>query len=369
MTSYQGDDQLTQDVEDWNDPEEGAWDNFPIDTLLIRNETRTVHDVVRRIDQGQYIMNPDFQRDFVWPVVKQSKLIESMIMRIPLPVFYLAEDRQGRMIVVDGLQRLTTFSNFINNKLTLRLPGQDDLHGKRFNGLSIKLQNRIEDCNLILYIIDSQVPERARLDIFQRVNSGEPLTRQQMRNSLYNGEATKWLKREASQQIFLDATGKSLSARTMRDREFINRYCAFALAGRGDIADYNGDMDGFLGSALQKLNNLEPSDYSWLTRRLRRSLRNNLTVFKEHAFRKIPNDSNRRSVINAALWDVMSIGLSEYSEAKVAANSDIIKDAMDQLMEDDSTFMDSISAGSNSPTYIGYRMRTIQSLLSGVLDV
>ena len=82
---------------------------FPSTRLLIRNETRTVFEIVRRIEAGGYIMNPEFQRDFVWDRDRQSKLIESVVMRIPLPVFYLAEDAEGRIIVVDGLQRLTTF--------------------------------------------------------------------------------------------------------------------------------------------------------------------------------------------------------------------------------------------------------------------
>ncbi|KKZ13994.1 MAG: hypothetical protein TQ37_02580, partial [Candidatus Synechococcus spongiarum 15L] len=85
-----------------------SWGDYPLDELLIRNEVRTIYEVIRRIDKGSYIMDPDFQRDFIWPTDKQSRLIESVIMRIPLPVFYLAEDEQGRMIVVDGLQRLST---------------------------------------------------------------------------------------------------------------------------------------------------------------------------------------------------------------------------------------------------------------------
>ena len=160
------------------------WGDYPIDNLLIRHENRTIFDVIRRIERGSYIMDPDFQRDLVWSDDKQSKLIESVIMRIPLPVFYLAEDEEGRMIVVDGLQRLSTFHRFVKGQLQLRLPDRSELDRLRFAELPPKLKNRIEDCNLICYIIDSKVPERARLDIFERVNSGEPLTRQQMRNSL-----------------------------------------------------------------------------------------------------------------------------------------------------------------------------------------
>ena len=68
-------------------------------------------------------MDPDFQRDFIWPEDKQSKLIESVIMRIPLPVFYMAEDDEGRMVVVDGLQRLSTFKQFIDNNLKIAPAG------------------------------------------------------------------------------------------------------------------------------------------------------------------------------------------------------------------------------------------------------
>ena len=174
-----------EEIEGLDRDADSSWGDYPIDTVLIRNESRTVHDVLRRVEKGAFIMHPDFQRDFIWPDDKQSKLIESVLMRIPLPVFYLAEDSVGRMIVVDGLQRLSTFQRFVNDKLKLKLPTQEELNGKRFSELSPKLQNRIEDCNLILYIIDAKVPERARLDIFERVNGGVPLTRQQMRNCLY----------------------------------------------------------------------------------------------------------------------------------------------------------------------------------------
>ena len=84
-----------------------SWGDYPLDELLIRNETRTIYDVVRRVKKGQYVMDPDFQRDFIWPEDKQSKLIESVVMRIPLPVFYLAEDDAGKINGSGG--RLTAF--------------------------------------------------------------------------------------------------------------------------------------------------------------------------------------------------------------------------------------------------------------------
>ena len=125
-----------EEIEGLGDGTDAYWGDYPIDELLIRTESQAIEQVLSRIENGRYVMNPDFQRDFIWPEAKQSKLIESVLMRIPLPVFYLAEDQQGRRIVVDGLQRLYTFHRFANNGLRLNLPHRSDLHRKRFKDLA-----------------------------------------------------------------------------------------------------------------------------------------------------------------------------------------------------------------------------------------
>jgi hypothetical protein len=341
-----------EDIEGLNEEDEGSLGSYPIDTLLIRHENRTVHEILRRIAKGSFVMNPDFQRDFIWEEKKQSKLIESVLMRIPLPVFYLGEDDEGRMIVVDGLQRLSTFKRFVNNEFKLSLPEQDALHKKCFQDLSPKLQNRIEDCNLILYVIDAKVPEQARLDIFDRVNSGIALSRQQMRNALYNGQATHFLKEEAETALFLKATGKSLQTKTMRDREFVNRFCAFQLI---PLDAYRGDMDDFLAQALKKMNNLTSTDLQSLSAQFRTSLINNYTVFGQHAFRKHSETQGNRSILNASLWDVMSTVFSIYPENEVEANIPEIKSAFATLMQN-KDFNMCITYGTNDIRKVKYRI-------------
>lgn len=337
---------------------------YPIDTLLIRNENRTVHEVLRRIEKGSFIMNPDFQRDFIWHEDKQSKLIESVLMRIPLPVFYLGEDDEGRMVVVDGLQRLSTFQRFVNNKFQLKLPDQPELDKRSFQDLSPKLQNRIEDCNLILYVIDAKVPEQARLDIFDRVNGGVPLTRQQMRNCLYMGAATRFLKEEATTPLFLKATGKSLKTETMRDREFVNRFCAFRLL---PTNEYRGDMDAFLAQALRIMNKLSKDELKKLSVEFRTSLANNYLVFGPHAFRKHKNSMNARSVLNASLWDVMSTVLSRYSENVIEAHTEDIRSAFFSLM-DDTDFITAITYGTNDARKVSYRFAQAKAAFREVLN-
>lgn len=299
-------------------------------------------------------MDPDFQRDFIWKTDKQSKLIESVILRIPLPVFYLAEDSGGRMIVVDGLQRLSTFDAFLKNKLVLRSLDREELNGKNFSGLSSKLQNRIEDCNLILYTIDSRVPDRAKLDIFERVNSGVPLSRQQMRNCLYMGAGTRFLKAEAQSDLFKKATGGSLKPDMMRDREFVNRFCAFSIL---DLQDYRGDMDDFLATALQRMNQMEDDDRLTLARHLRRSLANNYSTFRQHAFRRHVPNQDFRNVLNASLWDVMSTGLARYSETRVMERGDQLRATVQELLTDD-RFLDSITRGTSDTKQVLYRFKT-----------
>lgn len=334
--------------------------HYPVDTFLIRNETRTVYDTVRRIKQGKYIMDPDFQRDFIWDTTKQSKLIESVLMRIPLPVFYLAENKDGNLIVVDGLQRLSTFYRFVENNLKLNLPDRPDLHGKTFNELIPKFQNRIEDCNLIIYLIDSRIDHRALLDIFDRVNSGEPLTRQQMRNCLFSGEGTRFLKEESRTDIFLKATGTSLGIGKMRDREFVNRFCAFQIL---DIEDYK-DMDDFLAKSLEKMNKEIP--LSALSQQFRNSLRNNLYLFDKQAFRKHTPDQENRGMLNASLWDVMSTGLSRYPQPLVMEKSPILKRQYYDLLKNE-RFNDSITSSTSSVKQVNYRFSTTRQMLEEVL--
>ena len=345
------------------DHDDGSWGDYPIDDLLIRHETRTVHDVIRRIDKNDYVMDPDFQRDFIWPEDKQSKLVESVIMRIPLPVFYLAEDDMGRMVVVDGLQRLSTFRRFVKDELSLHLPKREELHGRRFSDLSSRLQNRVEDCNLIFYIIDSKAPERARLDIFERVNSGEPLTRQQMRNSLFMGRATRFLKKESRTDIFLDATGGSLDAKKMRDREFVNRFCAFQIT---RVTEYRGDMDDFLAECLRKMNGMADDELSSLSKSFRRGLANNFMLFDQHAFRKHVPGQDRRGVLNASFWDVMSTGLSRYTEKQIRKKAKPLRESVYQLLGDEE-FNISITYGPNDARKVRHRFQVTRQKFGEIL--
>lgn len=336
--------------------------DYPLDDIMVRSETRTVSEVVKRIKSNRFFMAPDFQRDFVWEPARQSKLIESCIMRIPLPVLYVAEGDDGRIIVVDGLQRLTTFVRFINDELKLTGLGKGHpLHGMFYSDLPLNLQERVEDTQLTLYILDKNAPQRAKLDIFERVNSGSVLTRQQMRNALYNGPGTQWLHRMARRKEFLQATGESLNDKTMRDREAVNRFAAFHVFG-ADAYD-GGDMDDFLARSIEFLN---AKDEAWLKElgsRFRLSMNNNYVLFERHAFRKsLASDQDRRSLINISLFDVMSTLLSVTPKAVVNDNAEEILERVVDLLSDED-YAHTITYSTNSTSQVKARFRMTMDAL------
>jgi hypothetical protein len=336
---------------------------FPIDSLMIRTETRSVFEVCRRIDSDQYIMDPDFQRQFVWGVDRQSKLIESALLRIPLPVFYLAETPDGKVVVVDGLQRLTTFHRYIKGQFGLRdLAFAKDLNGTKFKDLDPALKNRLEDTPLTLYLIDSKVPDEAKYEIFERVNGGVPLTRQQMRNCLYVGEATRWLGRMADHNDFLEATARSLNWKTMRDRECINRFAGFHLRG---VRQYSGDMEDFLNMTLKEIN--ASCDFEKLTTDFLKSMRINHAVFGKHAFRKSMNEGNMRSVINVALFDVFSTEFTSWPEDLAKARRKDIRQKAKEMLENE-TFLDAISRSTNSTRNVRTRFEFVSSHIRPLLS-
>ena len=357
-----------EQIEGLGEPGDVPSAHYPLHDIMVRSETRAVSDVVKRIDRKRFFMAPDFQRDFVWEPARQSKLIESCIMRIPLPVFYVAEGKDGRIVVVDGLQRLSTFVRFMHDELKLTGLGDNHpLEGKRYSELPVSLQERVEDTQLTLYILDKSAPQRAKLDIFERVNSGSALTRQQMRNALYNGPGTRWLSAMARHKTFLMTTGRSLNAKTMRDREAVNRFAAFHVL--GPSAYDAGDMDEFLACAIEDLNERDDEWLSDLRKRFILSMHSNRAVFGRHAFRKsLAWGQSTRSVINISLFDVMSTWLSVIPKAVVDANVTDIFERVEDLVND-GDFAHAITYSTNSTSQVQTRFRLAADVLAGFQEV
>jgi hypothetical protein len=188
-----------------------------------------------------------------------------------------------------------------------------------------------------------------------------------MRNCLYNGEATKWLKKMAESEPFLRATGGSLDKLSMRDREAINRFCAFKLLGWRKYQ--SGDMDSFLAEALTRMNKMTQAQLKALGEQFDVAMDLNFNLFGQHAFRKSLRDPNggRRSPLNIAFFEVCSVLFAEADRVRILDRSEKISEMIHQLILTDQDFEPAITYATNSRDRVERRFRILEAKLSEVL--
>ncbi len=229
--------------------------------LDIREEHMTVFEWIRKLKNKMLIIDPEFQRNLVWKPEQKSRFIESVLLNIPLPPLYANQNKEGKYIIVDGLQRTTALSEFMDNRFALeQLEVLNNLNTCNFSKLTdMGLQTRVEDKKMLVYLIKPSVPLAMVYDIFNRINTGgTQLNRQEIRNCIFLGKATRLLKELSEMTCFRRAIDEGISPKRMKDREAVLRFLAFKLFDYEN--DYKNDMDDFLGEALKKINTMNDQD-------------------------------------------------------------------------------------------------------------
>lgn len=344
----------------------------PYDTSKIQVDPKimTVFQVMRKIQHNEINLQPDFQRNIVWDVVRQSRLIESILIRIPLPAFYLDAINDNDWLVVDGLQRLWTLHHFFNTK-SIRLTNLEflgnELHNKNFDEMPRSFQRQIEDTQLYLYVIRPDTPSEVKFTIFYRINTGGMvLSAQEIRHCLYQGKATVLLKKLADSKEFLSTTTSSINTKRMDDRECVLRYCAFHLTPYKEYRD--PDFNLFLSNTMVAINRMADDDIAKVEESFFRSMSIAKAVFGRYAFRKMFERNGFRSVINKSLFEVWSVCLEKFDKDNVLRNKDKILDGFIYAMNTDEQYLESITQGTGGVTRVmqrfGTTMRIIQEALS-----
>ena len=308
---------------------------------------------------------------------QKAQLIESIILQIPLPAFYFAEDRDGSMRVVDGLQRLSTIPDFVRGgnasgfKLQ-QLEYIDDVQGHSFDELPAPIKRRIYNTQLVVHVIDPTTPPAVKYDIFRRINTGgTTLTSQEIRHCMSRSRSREFLQKQTSTDLFQEATGYSLENNNrMVDREVVLRFVAFYMM--GNIENYRraGTMEDLLWRTTEHLDDpKEVSDQKLqeLDASLAVGLKLSLVVFGEHAFRKWTQASSRRSPFNRALFETWTTQLATRDSDKVTEKANEIANRAMKLMESDFEFMSAITSSTGDPKKVEYRFRAVDKLLEDVL--
>lgn len=346
----------------------------PFDPALISISTRpmTMDLLLNRIRRGELDMAPDFQRRAgIWKEDASSRLIESMLIRIPLPAFYMDATNEDCWLVVDGLQRLTALKDFVINK-SLKLRGLDFLKfldGKSYDELSRSYQRRIEETQVTVYLIEKGTPANAKFNIFKRINTGGlPLSSQEIRHALYQGKGTKLLAELASSQVFLAAVDNGIKDKRMADRENILRFLAFLLT---PYTSYSKDFETFLNNAIVALNGKSDAELEILRRRFYRSMAMAFDVFHKDAFRKRYKKQATRQPINKPLFECWSVSLDALTDQQaklLVERKEPLQEHFWRLMNEDRAFVDAISYGTGDAKKVRLRFSAIQKVIEDVLQ-
>lgn len=336
----------------------------PMNGIKVDKGFYTVYELKRRFDakEKRIIIDSEFQREDVWKVNRKVELVESVLMGLPLPIFYFTQDKYGKLIVVDGRQRLTALFEYMSDKYPLKnLKILPELNGKKFSKLAPVLQSRIEDFQIQAHVIMPPTPDRIKFDIFERVNrGGVQLNKQEIRNALYQGNATRLLGRIAGSDSFAKATGNAFAKeKRMKDRYLLTRFITFYLAKENEIYDdygkpyiYKDDIDEFLGKGLETVNRMSERELEGLIEMIDETLAKSYYYLGEDAFRM--NREERKSPINMNVFETVMFCMLWLPEQNVKIRDNVQRTVLEFINSD--AFRSNIGNHRDSVTKLEWRL-------------
>jgi len=310
---------------------------------------RSIFELYRQYQKGNLELRPEFQRLHVWDKSKSSRLIESVLLEVPIPVIYLSEESDSKYSVIDGQQRLNAFIEFLENNLRLSgLAILTELNGNRFQDIPKNLQDKFENSTIRIIEIRKESHPDVKFEIFERLNTGAvQLNAQELRNCIYRGKYNDSLKKLSEDKDFQFLLGLKEPHYRMQDRELILRFFAFY---HNTHLKYTPSMKHFLNKEMEKHINLNESEERDLGRIFKKSVRLSKTVFGDNAFRRFvvgtakdPNGYWETRKINKGLFDIIMFGFMMYEENQIVPNSDQIREELLYFMTHDLGFIDTIT--------------------------
>lgn len=297
------------------------------DKIRVDNKTFSLRQIYDMILSEDIDLSPDFQRKLVWDKKRKSRLIESILLRIPLPMFYFAQDNDGKLSVVDGLQRLSAIRDFMNNefKLTNLEYLQPKCGGKYYSGpdkgqsIDAKYFRWFNMTQIVVNVIDPSSPFKLKYDIFRRINTGgQPLNSQEIRNCLSSKHLRDTLRAMAKSQNFVSATGGSVKDVRMEGQELALRFILFhkKYTQDRDLKKYSGNIESELNELTEEIGKTKGQSLDVYLHLFENSMLNANHLFGEFCFRKCQIEhlkpGARKQQINKALFVSISVLLANY---------------------------------------------------------
>lgn len=336
--------------------------------------TVNLGSLIDQLENDEIDLQPDFQRvTDVWDNVKKSRLIESILLGLPLPSFYFSEDPVSQKLsIIDGLQRICAIRDFVLEKENpLKLEGLQFLKnfdGFTFSQLARPEVKRIKSLKITMNTLRKGTPLDVKYIIFQRVNTaGVPLTPQEMRHALNQGPAAIFIKELADMESFKKATNYSVESKRMQDRDFVNRFIAFFIG----YQDYMGDLDMFLNDKMGELNKMTSEQRDEIRVSFDKAMKCCYEIFKNDTFRKRYSVTDKRKPISKSVYDTLSVNiawLSDEEQLMLLKNAEAFKTGMIRLFNDE-RFNFSISTGTGQKYNVDLRFTMVKSLIKETISL
>ena len=287
--------------------------------IRITHRPLRIDYLITQIEKGELPLTPPFRREsYLWDDGVQSRFIESLFVRIPIPAFYFVATGNNRLLVSDGVKRLTAIARFsLENRvleklelerLTLcQLDFLPDLNGKTYDELAPIFQRRITDALVAVYTIDQSTPPAVRYNLFKRVCAGEePRSAQEIRHALNIGTATNFLAKLANLEAF-DKAAKlyKIERKRLLDHEYVLRFIAFTLS---PYTEYKyQDIGLFLNESMARLNLLRPDALIDLEQQFKKAMDAVYKIFDRYNDR----EPDLTAGINGVLLEAWSVNLGK----------------------------------------------------------
>jgi hypothetical protein len=363
--------------------------------IKISTQPLTLGDLIERLEYKEIKIFSDFQRlPDLWNNTKKSRLIETILLRLPIPTFYFDGKDDNKWEVIDGLQRISSLRSFVLQK-TLVLENLEFL--KEYNGLTYdqlprEFQRRIKTFPITVYILEKGTPDDVKYNIFSRLNQGGlVLTAQELRNALHQGKPAELIAdlvrgvkdeykqddepeiiaREATEEgkLFVKVTRNCIPKRRMEDRDFATRFVSFYLI---DYNDYMPDMDSFMSKGMKKIDSMTNEQIAELKTDYKKALNTAWDIFENDAFRKRFNTEDPRKPINKAIFDSLSVNLAKLPEErckKLIIKKELFRNKFIALHNNaDKKFQRSLTQGTALKANVLQRFTDIKTIIEETLS-
>jgi len=327
----------------------------------------TIETLFSKEQKGRLVLQPAFQRKYVWDAVRASKLVESVLLSIPLPIVYLSEDQDGTQNVIDGQQRLTSLFSFKQGKFpaggVFKLKGlraRPELNGLQYKDLTPVLQEKIDEYPIRTILFKKESDPGLQFEIFERLNTGSmQLGDQELRNCIYHGSLNELLKELAEDATFKKLLNVKNPESRMWNVEKVLRF--IALYDRSYIK-YRSPMKTFLNEYMKQERGMSVEKQAMIRKAFNNAVQITLSLFGEHAFRRYyagtkakKNGNWEPRKFNLSLFDVCMVLFADADKNRVMNQLDRLREGLIDLMISDDEFITAIERSTGSTSAVQKR--------------